>query len=176
MGLIQSVEGLNRRHTHLPCCFLVHQSCWTLVTPWTAAHQASLFFTISWSLLKPKSIKSVMPSNHLILCHPILLLPSTFPIIRSFSNELALRIRLPKGASVSASVLPMNIQSWFPLGLTGLISLLSKWLSRLFSSNTFQKHQFFSSQTSLRFSSSHVHTWILERPYLLLYGLFCSRW
>ena len=104
MGLIQSVEGLNRRHTHLPCCCLVHQSCWILVTPWTAACQASLSFTTSWSLLKLISIEPVMPSNHLILCHPILLLSSIFPRIRAFSNELALCIRSPKYWSFSFSL------------------------------------------------------------------------
>ena len=93
-------------------------------TPWTAAHQASLSFTISWSLLKLVSIESVMPSNHLILCRPLLLLPSIFLSIRVFSNELALRIRWPSIiASASASVLPMNIQCLFPLGLTDLLPL-----------------------------------------------------
>ena len=82
------------------------------VTPWTAAHQASLSFTISQSLLKLMPIESVMPSNHLILYCSLLLLPSIFPSITDFSNESALYIRW------SASVLPMNIQGWFPLGLT----------------------------------------------------------
>ena len=85
------------------------------------------------------SIESVMPSNQLILCRPLLLLPSTFPSIRVFSNELALCIRWPKyWDSASASVLPMKIPGWFPLELIGLISLLSKGLSRVFSSTTFQ--------------------------------------
>ena len=133
------------------------------VTPWTAACQASLSFTIFLSLLKCKSIESVMPSNHLILCHPLLLLPSFFPSIRDFSNELAFpSCGQSIGASALASVLPMNIQGWFPLGLTGLISLLSKGLSRVFSS-TIQKHQFFSAQPSL-WSSSHICTWLLEKP------------
>ena len=83
-------------------------------SPWTVAHQASLSFTISWSLLKLMSIKSVMPSSHLILCHPLLLLPLIFPNIRVFSNELALCFQ-SIGASASASVLPMNIQGWFSL-------------------------------------------------------------
>ena len=86
--------------------------------------------------------KSVMPSNHLILCCPLLLLPSVFPSIRVFSNELALHIRWPNiGASASASFLPMNIWGWFPLGLTYLISLRSKGLSTVFSSTTVCKHQ-----------------------------------
>ena len=94
-------------------------------TPWTAIHQASLSFTISRSLLRVMSIESVMPPDHLILCHP-LLLPSIFPSIRIFSNELALHIRWPNtGTSASASILPMNIQGGFPLG--GLISLRSRY-------------------------------------------------
>ena len=92
--------------------------------PRTAAWQASMFFTISLSLPKLMPIETVMPSNHLILCHPLLLLLSIFPSIRVFSNESALCIRWPNiGALASASVLPMNIQDWFPLGWTGLISL-----------------------------------------------------
>ena len=140
-------------------------SCFRLfVTPWTAAWQASLSFTNSQSLLKLMSIKSVMPSNHLILCHPLLLLPSIFPRIRFFSNESVLCMRWPKyiGASASASVLPMNIQDWFPLGLTGLTSLQSKGLSRVFSNTTVQKHQFFGTQLSL-WSNSHIHTWLLKK-------------
>ena len=99
-------------------------SCvWLFVIPWIAAHQASLSSTISWSLLKLMSIESVMPSNHLSLCHPLLLLPSIFPSNRVFSNELALCIRWPK--YWKATVLPMNIQGWFPLELTGLTSFQS---------------------------------------------------
>ena len=96
------------------------------VTLWTAAQQACLSFTISRRLLKLMSIESVKASNHLILCHPLFLLPSLFPSIRVFSNDSALHISWPQYWSFnSASVLPMNIQGWFPLGLTGLISLLS---------------------------------------------------
>ena len=94
-------------------------------TPWPAAHQSSLSFTISQSLLKLTSIEMVMLSNHLILCHPLLLLPPTFPSIRKVSSESALHIRWPKLFEPSASVFPVNIQGWFPLGLTGLISLIS---------------------------------------------------
>ena len=98
-----------------------------------------------------------MPSNHLILCRPLLLLPSIFPSIKVFSNESALRIRWPKYWSFSFSIsLPMNIQDWFPLGWTGWISLQSKGLSRVFST-TVQKHQFFGAQLSL-WSNSHIHT------------------
>ena len=100
---------------------------WLFVTSWTAAHQASLSFTISQSLLKLVSIVSMMPPNHLILCHPLLLLPSIFPSIRVFSmSRLFASGGQSIGASASASVLPMNIQGWFPLGLTGLISLQSR--------------------------------------------------
>ena len=113
------------------------------VTPWTAARHTSLCITSSPSLLKLMSIKLVMPSNHLILCSPLLLLPSIFPSIRVFSNESFFTPGVQRiGASASASVLPMNIQDWFPLGLTSLISLLSKGLSGVFSSTTVQKHQF----------------------------------
>ena len=102
------------------------------VTPWTAVHQASLSFTIIWSLLKFMSIELVILSNHLILCHPLLLLPSIFPGIRVISNDLALLSGGQiVGASVSATVLPMNAQGWFLLGLTYLISLQTKRLKSL---------------------------------------------
>ena len=140
------------------------------VTLWPVAHQASLSFTISQSLFKLMSIKSVMPSNHLILCHPLLLLPLIFPSIKVFSNESALHIRRPKYWSFNFSISPSNIQDWFPLGLMGLISLLSKGLSRVFSNTTIQKHQFFSTESSL-WSYSHIHTWPLEKSELWLYRL-----
>ena len=111
--------------------------------------------TNSWSLLKLMSFESVIPSNHLILCHPLLLPPSIFPSIRVFSNESLLPIRWPKYWNFSFSiVLPMNIQDGFPLGWTGWISLLSKGLSRVFSNTTVQKHQFFSAQPSSVMSNS----------------------
>ena len=127
------------------------------VTPWTVARQASLSITNSQNSPKPKSIKSVMPSSHLILCHPLLLLPSIFPSIRVFSNESALHIRWP----ALVSLLPMNTQDWSPLEWTGWISLQSKGLSRVFSNTTVQKHQFFDAQLS-SYSNSHIHTWPLE--------------
>ena len=124
---------------------------WLFLTPWIAAHQASLSITNSQSLPKLMSIESVMPSNHLILCRPLLLPSSIFPSIRVFSNESALHIRWPKYWSFCfISVLPVNIQGWFPLRLTGLISMQSKGLSIVFFSTTLQKHQF--------------HTWLLEKP------------
>ena len=94
------------------------------VTPWTAAHQASLSITNSQSLLKFMSIKLVMPSNHLILCRPLLLLPSIFPSIRVFSNESALRIRWPQYWSFSFTISPSNEYS-------GLISFKIDWLDLL---------------------------------------------
>ena len=114
-------------------------------TPWTAAHQAPLSYPISQSLLKLMSIESEMPSNHLILCRPLLLLPSVFPSIRVFPNELALRTRWPEYWSFSFSISPS--------GLT-VIPLQSKGLSRVFSSTTVQKFQFFGAQPSL-WSNSH---------------------
>ena len=130
---------------------------WLFVTPQNAACQTSLSLTFSQSLLKLMSIESMVPSNHLILCQPLLFLPSTLPSIRVSSNELNLRIRWPNiGASALASVLPMNIQDWFPLGWMGWISLQSKKLSRVFSKTTVQKHSFFGTHLSLWFNS-HVH-------------------
>ena len=100
-------------------------SCvWLFVTPWTAAHQASLSITNPWSLLKLMSIKSVMLSNHLIICCPLLLLPSIFPSIRVFSNESVLSIRWPRYCSFSLSISPSNEYS-------GLISFRMDWLDLL---------------------------------------------
>ena len=144
--------------------------------PWTAAHQDSWSFTISRSLLKPMSIESVMPSNHLVLFCP-LLLPSVFPSIGgSFPvSHLFTSGGQSIGASASASVFPVDIQNWFLLGLTSWISLLSKGLSRLFSNTTVQKHQFFSAQHSL-LPNSHICTWLLEKPQLWLYGPLLAKW
>ena len=94
------------------------------MTPWTAARQASMSLTISWNLPKFKFIESVMPSNYLILCRPLLLLPSIFPSIRVFSNELVLRIRWPKYWSISFSISPSN-------EYLGLISFKTDWLDFL---------------------------------------------
>ena len=115
-------------------------------TPWSVARQASLSITNSQNLLKLTSIESVMPSNH----RPPFLLLSIFPSIRAFSNVSALCTRWQSiEASDLPSVLPMNIQEQFPLGLSALIFLLSKGLSRVFSSTTVQKHQVFSAQPSV---------------------------
>ena len=119
------------------------------VTPCTAACQASLSITNSWSLPKLVSIESVMPSYHLILCRPFLLPPSIFPSIRVFSNESVHGIRWPKYWSFSFSINPSNEYSGLiPVGWTGWISLQSKGPSRIFSNTTVQKHQFFGTQLS----------------------------
>ena len=123
---------------------------WLFATPWTAARQASLSSTNSWSLLKLMSIESVMPSNHLTSGIPFSSCLQSFPASGSFPMSQFFESGGQSiGASASPSVLPMNIQDWFPLGLTGLISFLSKGLSRVFSSTTVQKHQFFRAQLSL---------------------------
>ena len=145
-------------------------SVWSLshvqffVTPWTAAQQASLSITTSWSTPKPMSIESVMPSNHLTLCHPLLLLPSIFPSIRVFSCESALLIRWPKCWSFSFNISSSNEHP-------GLIPFRMDWLDLLAVQGTLksllqhhiQKHKLFSAQLSLE-SSSHIHTWLLEKP------------
>ena len=136
---------------------------WLFETPWTAACQASLSITNSRNPPKLMSFESVMPSNNLILCRPLLLLPSIFPSIRVFSNEWALRIRWPKYWNFSFNISPMNTQDWYALGGTGWITLQSKGLSRVFSNTTVQKHQFFGMQLSL-YSNSLIHTWPLEKP------------
>ena len=130
---------------------------WLFATPWTAAHQASLSLTFSeFAQVHVHWIGDAI--QHLILCCPLRLLPSIFPSIRVFSNESVLCIRWTKiiGASVLASVLPMNIQDWFPLGLTSLIPLQSKGLSKV-SNTTVQKYQFFGTQLSL-WSNSDIQT------------------
>ena len=136
LNMYQSVQSLS--HARL------------FVTPWTVARQASLSITNSWSPPKPMSIESVMPSNHLIFCHPLVCLHSIFPSIRVLSNESALHIRLLKYWSFSFSISPTNeYPDWSPLGWTSWISLQSEGLSRVFSNTTVQKHQFFSAQLSL---------------------------
>ena len=140
---------------------MVHVQLLTVVqvfaAPWTVAHQASLSFIGSQSLLNCVSIELMMPSNHLILCHPCLLLPSTFPSIRIFSNESVLCIRWLKYRSFSSRGTSNEDSGFISFRLTGLISLLSKGLSSVFSNTTIQKHQFFSAQTSL-WSDCHIST------------------
>ena len=133
-------------------------------TPWITARQASLSITNSRSSLKLTSIKSVMPSSHLILCHPLLLLPPIPPSIRVLSSESTLCMRWPKYWSFSFSIiLPKNTQDWSPLEWTGWISLQSKGLSRVFSNTTVQEHQFFGTRLSSQ-SNSHIHTWLMGKP------------
>ena len=134
---------------------------WLFATTWAATCQTSLSITSSRSPLKLTSIESVMPSNHLILCRP-LLPPSIFPSIRVFSNESVFRIRWPKYQRFSFSISPSS-------EYTGWISLQSKGLSRVFSNTTVQKHRFFSAQLSSQ-SNSHIHTWPLEKPQAWLDG------
>ena len=137
---------------------------WLFATPRTAAHQASLSFTISWSLLKLMSIESIDPIQ------PTRPLPSLSPPTFNLSQHQGFFLMRwlfalggqSIGVSASASVFPMNIQGWFPSGLTDLISLQSKGLSRVFS-NTTVHSQFFGTQPSL-WSNSHTHTWLLEKP------------
>ena len=139
---------------------------WLFATQWTAACQASLSIN-SQSLLKLMSIKSVRPST--FLWHEADVIPF-FSHLQSFSasgsflmSQLFTSGGQSIGVSASTSVLPMNIQDWFPLGFTGWISLQSKRLSRVFSNTTVQKHQFLGTQLSLQ-SNSHIHTWLLEKP------------
>ena len=140
-------------------------SCvWLFATPWIITRQASLFIANSQSSLKVMSIESVMPSSHLILCHPLLLLPPIPPSIRDFSNESTLHIRWPNTGVSASAISPSNEHP-------GLISfrmhwldlLQSKGLSRVFSNTTVQKHQFFGPQLSSK-SNSHIHTWLLKKP------------
>ena len=135
------------------------------MTPWITARQASLSITNSRSSLKLMSIKSVMPSSHLILCRPPLLLPPIPPASESFPmSQLFTSGGESTGDSASASFLPKNTQGWSPLEWTGWISLQSKGISRVFSNTTVQKHQFFGAQLSSQ-SNSHIHTWSLEKPW-----------
>ena len=136
---------------------------WLSVTPWSVAHQASLSITNSQSWnsspsswwCHPTSSSSVVPFSSHLQSFPE---SGSFPMSQFFTTD-GQRI----GVSASASVLPMNIQDRFPLGLTGWISLLSTGLSRVFSNTTIQKHRFFGAQLSSQ-SNSHIHTWLLEKP------------
>jgi len=143
-------------------------------TPWIAAHQASLSITNSQSSLRLPSIESVMPSSHLILCRPLLLLPPIPPSTRVFSNESILHMRWPKYWSFSFSIIPSKEipglisfrMDWLHskgLAVAFQVSLQSKGLSRVFSNITVQKRQFFGAQPSSQFNS-HIHTWPQEKP------------
>ena len=141
---------------------------WLFVTPWITAPQASLSFTISQSLLRSMAIESVMLSNYLILCHPVLLLPSIFPSIEIFSNELSLPIRWLKYWSFNFSISPSREYS-------GLISLRIDWFSLLQSQGSLksllQHHSLKASSLSALWSKSHMCTWLLGKPELWLHGL-----
>ena len=138
----------------------VTQSC---MTPWTSAHQTSLSFTISWSLLKFISIVWLMQINHLILCHLLLLLSSVLPSINVFSSQSALCIRWPKFWSFSFSVSSSSEYSGLIFFRIGLIFLLSKGFSRVISRTAVWKHQFFGTQPFL-WSNSHILTWLPGKP------------
>ena len=136
---------------------------WLFATPCTTECQASLSITNSWSLPKLMSIESMMPSNHLILCLPLLLLPSIFPSIRVFSNESALRIRWPKYWGFNLNISPSNEHPGlisFRMDRLGILAVQETLKSLL---QPVQKHQFFGAQLSLE-SNSHIHTWLLEKP------------
>ena len=136
---------------------------WLFLTPWITACQASLSITNSQSSLKLMFIQSLMPSSHLILCHPLFLLPPILPSIRVFSNESTLRMRWPKYWSFSFSTSPSNEHPGLIFRMDWLDLLAVQGLSRVFSNTTVQKHQFFSAQLSSQ-SNSHIHTWPLEKP------------
>ena len=134
------------------------------VTPWITARQVSLSITNSQSLLKLMSIESVMPSNYLILCRLLLLLPPILPTIRVFSSESTLRMRWSKHWSFSFSISPSNEHpGLISFRMDWLDLLVAKGLSRVSSNTTVQKHQFFGTQLSSQ-SNSHIHTWPLEKP------------
>ena len=136
----------------------VAQSCPTLCDPVNRITPGLLSITNSWSSLRLTSIESVMPSSHLILCRPLLLLPPVPRSIRVFSSESTLRMRWPKYWSFSFTIIPSKeIPGRSPSEWTGWISLQSKGLSRVFSNTTVQKHQFFGAQPSSQ-SNSHIHT------------------
>ena len=145
--------------------FLVVESCLTLCNPMDYSMPRFPVLHHLPEFAQTMPTESVMLSNHLILYHSLFLLPSIFPSIRVFFNELALCHQVAKvlELQLQASFLPMNIQDWFPSEWTGWISLQSKGLSRVFSSTTIQKHQFFGVLPSLWFNS-HIHTWLLEKP------------
>ena len=148
-------------HTHKRCSvqFSSLSRAQLFVTLWTAARQAALSITNSWSLLKLMSIQSVMPSNHLILCHPLLLLPSIFPCIRVFSNESALRIRWPNYWSFNSSIISSNEHS-------GLISFRIDWFDLLAVQGTLKSLlQHHSSKASVLWCSAFFMVQ-LSHPYM----------
>ena len=144
------------------CCYCsVFKSCPTLCDSIDCSSPGFPVLHYFPDCAKPHVTESVIPFNHLILCQPLSSCPQSFQALASFSKSW-LSTSGGQNIRASASVLPMNIQDWFPLGLNGLI-LLSKELPRVFSSTTLWKHQFLGSQISL-WSNSHIHTWLLEKP------------
>ena len=136
----------------------------TLCDPMNRSTPGPLSITNSWSSLKLMCIESVMPSSLSSSVVPFSSCPQSLPASGSFPmSQLFTWGGQSIGVSALASVLPMNIQDWSPLGCTGWISLQSRGLSRVFSSTTVQKHQFFRAQLSSQ-SNSHIHTWLLEKP------------
>ena len=162
--LFCKVKGPGPCHWSLVCCGCcsVTQLYVTLCEPMDSS---TLGFCVLHYLpvLAQIHVHWLSYTNHLILCHSLLPLPSIFPSTRIFTSGLFTSSGQRIGASASASVLPMTIQGWFPLEWTGWISLQSKGLSRVFSSTTVQNHQFFGVQPSLR-SNFHIHIWLLEKP------------
>ena len=146
------------------------------VTPWAAAHQVSLHCPS----LSARVCSNSCPLSqwcHLIISSSVTSFSSYPQSFSASASFLMSRLFASGGQSIgaSASVLPVNIQGWFPLGLTGLTSLLFKGLSRVFSSTTVRKHRFFSAQPSL-WSNSHIHTWLLGKSWLWLYGPLLAKW
>ena len=152
----------------ISCCFSVIQLCLAICNPMDCGMPGSSVLHYLPEFAQIHVLELMMLSDHLILCHPLSFCLQSFPASGSFPVSW---LFTSGGQSIGASgsFLSMNIQDWFPLGLTGLISLQSKGLSRVFSNITIQKHQFFSVQPSL-WSNSHIHTWLLEKAYLWLYG------
>ena len=160
----RSSTSRSSRNLYSPSDVSVYLShVWLFATPWTAARQASLSFTVSRSLLKPRSIESMMPSNHLILCHPFSSCPHFSQPQGLFQWDDSLH-QMAKVLSFSFSISPSNEYS-------GLISFRMNWLDlhavqgllRVFFNTAIEKHQFFGTQLSL-YSNSHIHTWLLEKP------------
>ena len=166
---LQQLQEIPRYIYHFSSVQLLSR-VWLSVTPkfWTAEHQDSLSITNSQSLLKLISIESVMQSKHLILCRPFSSCLQSFPESGSFPMSQFFESGGQSiGVSASTSVLPMNIQDWFPLGLTGLISLQSKGLSRVFFNTAVQKHQF--SVLSFLYSPTLTSIYMNVTPSLLLF-------
>ena len=161
------------------CKMLLLFSCSVIsnsLRPFGLQHSRLPCPSLSPGVCSNSSIESMMPANYLILCHSLLLMRSIFPSIRVFPMSwLFTSGGQSIGASASAAVLPMNIQGWSPLGWTGLISLQSKGLSRVFSNATIWKHQFFGAQPFTWFSS-HIQRSLMEKPQLRLDRPLLPKW